>query len=88
MLRICRCQIPIEHIVREASSLTIVTVVIYATMAVVGALECAIDVQMKIELRGIFMLAYPGQVCVQVFVDIRFIRRWRLDLVVDRSVES
>lgn len=57
-------------------------------MAVVGALEGAIDIQMKFELRGIFLLAYPSQVCVQVFVDIRFIRRWRLDLVGDRGVES
>lgn len=43
---------------------------------------------MEVKLRWVVLLADTSQLGMKVYMDIRFVGRWRLDLVINRRVEG
>ena len=67
---------------------TIITIIVNAAVSVVNTLERTVNVQMKVKIRGVNLLAYSNQICSKVFTNIVMEWGWCLYLVVDRRMKG
>lgn len=56
-------------------------------MSVIDAFEREIHVQVELKIRGVSLLAHPGQVCWKVLSNCLIERGRSLNLVVDRGMK-